>query len=67
MCDRGLWSVGKNGQFYNLQRGTLLLIDIQFTRLECLGHLIRMENNRIFKVGLVVKLEVKRNVGRRNV
>jgi hypothetical protein len=32
-------------------------------RLECLGHLIRMENSRIPKVALDAKLEGKRKVG----
>ena len=38
--------------------------DIQIKRLEWLGHLIRLENNRIPVVALIAKLEFKRKVGR---
>jgi hypothetical protein len=61
---RGIWRVGTNEQFCNLHRGTLTVTDIQVTRLELLGNLIRMEINRIFKFALVAKLEFKRNVGK---
>jgi len=64
VCGRGIWRVGTNEQFYNLHGGTLIVTDIQVRRLELLGHLIRMENNRIFKVALVAKLEVKKKFGR---
>jgi len=57
-----IWRFGINEQFYNLHRGTLIVTDIQVKRLD-LGHLIRMENNRIFKVAIVAKLEVKRKFG----
>ena len=40
---RGIWRVGTNEQFCNLHRGTLTGTDIQVTRLELLGNLIRME------------------------
>ena len=63
-CGRGIWRVGTNEQFYNLHGGTLIVTDIQVRRLELLGHLIRMENYRIFNVALVAKLEVKRKFGR---
>ena len=66
VCDGGIWSDGRNGQFYNLHGGTLTLTDILITRLECLGHLIRIQNNRNPKVAFIAKLEVKRNVGGQN-
>jgi len=58
-CGRGIWRFGTNEQCYNLHRGTHIVTDIQVKILD-LGHLIRMENNRIFKVAIVAKLEVKR-------
>ena len=64
VCGRGIWRAGSNEQFHNLHRGTLIVTDNQVRRLELLGHLIRMENNKIFKVALVAKLEVKKNFGR---
>jgi hypothetical protein len=41
-----------------------MVTDIKLRGLEWLGHLIRMEDNRIPKIVLDAKLNVKRKVGR---
>ena len=41
-----------------------MVTDIKLRGLEWLGHLIRMEDNRIPKIVLNAKLDVKRKIGR---
>jgi hypothetical protein len=64
ICDRGTWRIRTNEERNNLYRDTDIVTDIMMRGLERLGHLIRMESNRITRVLLGAKLEAKRKVGR---
>jgi hypothetical protein len=62
--DRRTWHIRTNEELNNLYWDRYKLTDIKIRRLEWLGHLIRMANNRNPKCALDAKLEGKRKVGR---
>jgi hypothetical protein len=59
ICDRGARRIRTNEESNNLYRDTDMVTDIMMRGLEWLGHLIRKENNRIPRVFIGAKLEVK--------
>jgi hypothetical protein len=65
ICDRGTWNIRTNKELNNLYWDRVIVTDIKIRKLECLGHLIRMENNRNPKGAVDAKLKGKRKVGRR--
>ena len=56
ICDRGTWWSRTNEELDILYGDADIVTDIKIRRLEWLGHLIRMGNNRIPKVALDAKL-----------
>jgi hypothetical protein len=60
VSDRGIWRVRINQEFYDFYQNVETATDIKLRRLEWLGHLISMENNRIHKILLDAKLEGKK-------
>jgi hypothetical protein len=56
-CDREIWRVRTNEELNNLDQNVDTATDVKLIRLEWLGHLMRMENNRIPKTVLDAKLD----------
>ena len=66
-CDREIWCVRTNEELNNLDQNVDTATDVKLIRLEWLGHLMRMENNRIPKTVLDAKLDGKGKAGRPNI
>ena len=63
-CDKGIWCIRTIEELNNLYQNTDTVKHVKLRRLEWLGHLIRMENNRIPNIALDAKLDGKMEVVR---
>jgi hypothetical protein len=60
----GCWRPRLNNELYSLYTEPNIVEDIKIRRLECAGHIIRMEEERITKKVLNGNFHTKRPVGR---
>ena len=62
--NNGMWCIRTNEELDELYKDVNIYVDIKVRRLEWLGHVMRMTNDRVPKIVLNAKLDGKRKVGR---
>ncbi|KAJ4439157.1 hypothetical protein ANN_15114, partial [Periplaneta americana] len=62
--EQGFWRIKTNAELYELYKDNNIVVDIKLRRLEWLGHVARMENNRTPKALLDALPVGRRKVGR---
>lgn len=62
--EQGFWRIKTNAELYELYKDINIVVDIKLRRLEWLGHVARMENNRTPKALLDALPVGRRKVGR---
>ena len=62
--NNGMWCIRTNEELNELYKDVNIVVDIKVRRLEWLGHVMRMTNDRVPKIVLNAKLDGKRKVGR---
>jgi hypothetical protein len=63
-CEQGEWRIRSNLQIQNMYKSPDIVTEIKVRRLEWLGHVVRMEDNRLPKMVFNAKPEGRHEVGR---
>jgi hypothetical protein len=64
MCENGVWRIRTNLKLQNIYKDNNIISDIKTRRCEWLGHVVRIEDLRLPKKILNVKLDEKRKIAR---
>jgi hypothetical protein len=64
-CEQGVWRIRTNLELRNVYRSPDVVTEIKVRRLEWLGHIIRMDGDRMAKKVFISKPEGRRDIGRR--
>jgi hypothetical protein len=60
--EQGIWRIRSNQDIQNMYKSPDIVVEINVRRLELLGHVVRMEDNRLLKIVFNAKPEGRRGV-----
>jgi hypothetical protein len=63
-CGQGVWRIRSNLEIQNMYKSPDIVTEIKVRRMECLGHVVRMEDTCLPKMVFNAKPEGRRGVGR---
>jgi hypothetical protein len=62
-CEQGVWRIRSNLELQNACKSLDIVTEIKIRRLECLGHIVRMEDTCLPKMVINTKPEDRRKFG----
>jgi hypothetical protein len=63
-CEQGVWRIRSDLEIQNMYKSPDIVTEIEVRRLECLGHVVRMEDTGLPKMVFNAKPEGRHEVGR---